>query len=96
MDLGTATLETFEPCVGDAFTLSADGASVELVLHSALAIGEWPGGRQPFSLAFRGPAEPLLPQATYGLEHAELGAFHLFIVPIGRDSGGTLYEAVIT
>ena len=96
MDLGKATLETFEPCVGDAFALSAGDASAEIVLHSALALGEWPGGRQPFSLTFRGPAEPALPQATYGFEHAELGAFDLFIVPIGRDDGGMIYEAVIT
>ena len=96
MDLAKATLETFEPCVGDAFALSGDDVSAELVLHSALALGEWPGGRHPFSLTFRGPAESPLPQATYGLEHADLGAFDLFIVPIGRDDGGMIYEAVIT
>ena len=95
MDLATATLETFEPCVGDVFALGAGDASAEIVLHSALALGEWPGGRRPFSLTFRGPAEPL-PQATYGLEHAELGAFDLFIVPIGHDDAGIIYEAVIT
>lgn len=96
MDLGEATLEDFEPRIGDAFAVGAAGASVELVLHSALGLGEWPGGRQPFSLTFRGPTEPLLPQATYPVEHAELGAFALFVVPIGQDAGGTLYEAVFT
>ena len=96
MDLRELTLETFEPLVGDVFAASAAGASVELVLHSALALGGWPGGRQPFSLTFRGPAEPLLAQAIYRLEHALLGALDIFIVPIGPDGDGMLYEAIFT
>jgi hypothetical protein len=96
MDLGDATLETFEPRVGEAFTIGAEPAGTALVLHSALKLGEWPGGRQPFSLTFRGPIEPVLAQAIYRLEHAELGALEIFIVPIGNDAAGTLYEAVFT
>lgn len=96
MDLADLTLEHFEPRVGEAFVIAAESATVELGLHSALALGEWPGGRQPFSLTFRGPPEPELPQAIYRLEHADLGALEIFIVPIGKDAGGMLYEAVFT
>lgn len=96
MDLGELTLETFEPRIGDAFAIAAEPASIDLVLHSALALGEWPGGRQPFSLTFRGPAEPVLPQGTYRLEHAELGALDIFVVPIGHSADATSYEAVFT
>jgi hypothetical protein len=96
MDLGDVTLETFEPHVGDVFTIADEPVSIELVLHSALALGEWPGGRQPFSLTFRGPLEPPLAQAIYALEHAELGVLEIFVVPIGQDASGTLYEAVFT
>ena len=73
MDLAALTLATFEPLVGDAFAVAIDAAgarSIEFVLASATSAGDWPGGRQPFSLVFRGPPEPLLPQAIYALQHA--------------------------
>ena len=47
-----------------------------------------------FSILFRGPQEPLLPQRIYPFEHDQLGAFDLFIVPIRRDKNGLYYEAV--
>ncbi len=96
MDLSQVTLETFEPCVGDAFAIAAEPASIEFKLETAEARGEWPGGRQPFSLTFRGPRDPLLPQSIYRLEHAALGALEIFLVPIGRDDAGTCYEAIFT
>ena len=97
MELDELTLATFEPRVGDAFALGGTGNdAIELVLESATAAGTWPGGRDPFSLVFRGPAQPLLPQATYRLEHAGLGALEIFIVPIGQDGAVTRYEAVFT
>jgi hypothetical protein len=96
MDLGELTLETFTPCVDNAFAIAAEPHDLELVLEAAEARGEWPGGRQPFSLVFRGPSEPQLPQAIYRLEHAGLGVLEIFIVPIGRDDGGTRYEAIFT
>jgi hypothetical protein len=53
-----------------------------------------PSGREPFSIVFRGPLEPVLPQRIYRFEHEALGAFELFIVPIGTDESGMQYEAV--
>ena len=47
-----------------------------------------------FSLQFRGPLQPLLPQQIYPVEHDRLGRFDLFIVPIRRDAHGLYYEAV--
>jgi len=96
MDLAELTLDVVEPLVGDAFTIAAEPASIELVLESATSAGAWPGGREPFSLAFRGPREPLLPQAIYHLDHATLGLLDIFIVPVGRDADGTTYEAIFT
>jgi hypothetical protein len=53
-----------------------------------------PAPRQPFSLLFRGPAESVLPQATYPLQHAQLGTLAIFLVPISRGADGVRYEAV--
>lgn len=59
-------------------------------------------GRQPwaatpqecFSLIFRGPREKPLQQGMYQMHHNQLGAFDLFLVPVGRDHNGVYYEAV--
>ena len=47
-----------------------------------------------FSLVFIGPLHQFLPQRTYLIEHDKLGAFDLFMVPIGKDQNGFHYEAV--
>jgi hypothetical protein len=96
MDLAELTLATFEPLVGDGFTIGAEAQSVELVLESATSLGPRPGGRDPFSLVFRGPPEPALAQRIYRLEHPVLGSLEIFVVPIARDAGARSYEAVFT
>jgi hypothetical protein len=67
--------------------------AVDLGGHSATASPR-PGERSPFSIVFRGPREPVLSQRTYRVEHERLGAFELFLVPVGRDESGMRYEAV--
>ena len=89
-------MSTFEPLVGDSFRVDGGTTAVELVLESVATAGAWPGGREPFSLVFRGPREPLLPQAIYALRHAGLGALEIFLVPIARDADGGRYEAIFT
>ena len=97
MELGELTVETFEPIVGDAFGVEAGpGAELVLVLEVAEAVGDRPGGRQPFRLQFSGPHDPLLPQAIHPLRHADLGALEIFIVAIGQGDEHTTYEAIFT
>lgn len=95
MDLAAVTYETFAGRVGERFTL--EEASIELELEEA-TLGAAPpdAGRHPFSLVFRGPPDPLLAQRIHRLEHAELGALEIFIVPIARDAGAARYEAVFS
>jgi hypothetical protein len=53
-------------------------------------------GRESFSMVFQSEDAPALPQRTYKLEHAVLGAFSLFMVPGGATgSGGQRYVAII-
>jgi len=53
-----------------------------------------PPGIELFSLVFRGPAAPRLPQQMHRLEHEVLGAFDLFFTAIAGDNQGISYEAV--
>ena len=86
--------ETFAGRVGEEFRIDVDPTtSVVTTLTSATPHHETrvaPG----FSLVFTGPVEPVLPQRTYRLVHAELHDLDVFIVPIGRDESGVRYEAV--
>lgn len=51
-------------------------------------------GMERFSAFFRGPADRYLAQQTYSIEHEQMGAFELFLVPVSRDESGFRYEAV--
>jgi len=96
------TVETFAPCLKGTFTVRVDASTridLELVEVTPLParpsrLGAPPPGRAPFSLVFLGPKAPLLPQRIYCFEHRTLGELDIFIVPIGPDEEGMLYEAV--
>ena len=91
------TLDDFAPAVGDAFTLTADGAGglPDLELVEARPVGDQPyRDRVPFALLFRGPAEPVLAQATYVFAHPRVGEHPIFVVPVASSEAGTDYEAV--
>lgn len=51
-------------------------------------------GMERFSVFFKGSLEFLLPQATYRLDHPQIGEFELFLVPIAQETDGFRYEAV--
>ena len=74
---------------------SADPVELELV-EVTVRQGEpnEQSGMERFSIFFYGPASAFLQQQTYELVHQELGAMHLFIVPIAQDPRGIKYEAV--
>jgi hypothetical protein len=99
LNLATVAVDAFVPLVGERFTLDA-GEAGSLELELAEANPGLPGGpnqaRDPFTLLFRGPAEPVLPQRIYRFEHSETGALEIFIVPVARDDSGTSYEAVFS
>jgi hypothetical protein len=91
------TADDFTPHLGDRFRLHTDEATVlEVDLIDVEEATATDRGRTPFSLVFRGPLEPLLPQAIYRFEHDTLDPFEVFIVPIGPDEAGMRYEVVFT
>lgn len=90
-------IEDFLERVGEEFRVVTDEVAVGLVLVEVTDLARRDGSgprRSPFSLIFRGPLAPVMPQRTYGLEHASLGRLEIFIVPIGPDASGMRYEAV--
>lgn len=98
MGLEDLTIADFAPHVGERFALAMPELErdLELELEAATAVAERPGARAAFSLIFRGPAEPLLAQAIYALEHDELGRLEIFVVPVARGADGARYEAIFS
>jgi hypothetical protein len=90
-DAGMFALATFEPLVGSRFTLRLDDAAE---LPAQLIEARASRGAPSFSLTFEAPAEPALPQRIYRLEHPQLDAMDLFLVPVARTAAGLHYEAV--
>ena len=87
------TVGTFSGHLGNSFRVYQDESStLDLELVSATELNE--GSERPFSIVFRGPKDPLLPQRIYRMEHEGIGAFEIFLVPIGPDEEGLLYEAI--
>jgi hypothetical protein len=96
-------LETFLPLVKTRFQAGLEPANyVEMELVEATAIPSPPlaktlaaPAQAAFSLIFHGPENRFLPQRSYAFEHARLGRFELFIVPIGQQPGFFQYQAII-
>jgi Domain of unknown function (DUF6916) len=95
-DLSSLTAEQFAERLKETFALTAPGVAFDLVLVEVEKLGMARPGRNAFSLLFRGPAKPILPQAIYRIENPAMGAIELFLVPLGPRDGGICYEAVFT
>jgi len=91
--MSAVTFEDFSGQVNAVFAVKAGEAEYDLMLEAARHQGGGAREGGAFTLIFRGPSEPILPQATYRLERGDQ-AHDIFIVPIARDSGGVQYEAV--
>ncbi len=95
--LDSLTLASFSDCLGTPFRLDASEAlSLELTLIEAegTRFALRPDGSPPFSLIFRGPMRPILPQKIHRLDHEMLGVLELFMVPIGSDHTGMCYQVI--
>jgi hypothetical protein len=94
--LDDLTIDSFSGRIGQRFGLDDNGASHDLELVECERLGRTALEREPFSLVFLGPREPVLPQRIYPLAHDELGELEIFLVPIAQDADGVRYEAVFT
>jgi hypothetical protein len=95
-DLEDLTADDFAAHSGSRYLLRYAGAAepIPLELVEVTASRRPRRGGRPFSLVFRGPRSPSLPQAQYRLEHEAMGALDIFLVPIALDAQGLCYEAV--
>jgi hypothetical protein len=97
--LDKLTIDMFAARLGETFRLQVEPErmlDLELVQVTPLKGQAGPSGREPFSIVFRGPSNAVAPQRIYPLAHDTMGTHELFIVPIGPDQRGMLYEAIFS
>lgn len=90
------TVQHFAGCVNEAFSAAFGGTEIEFTLVEARPLPERTAQatRPPFVLLFRNTAAFLFPQQIYAMRHPRLGEVGIFVVPVARERGGFLYEAV--
>lgn len=87
------SLADFEGFVGEPHEIVFTDGTIPVTLEKAEGLPRSMREAGAFRLEWRGPAEPVIPQAVYRFRRGEQ-LFDMFIVPVGRDSSGTLYEAI--
>ncbi|MBV8688358.1 MAG: hypothetical protein JOZ90_15825 [Alphaproteobacteria bacterium] len=90
MDL---SLDHFSGAVGEQYRIVFPDGELPLVLETAQPLPRSMRDAGAFRLEWRGPVEPVVAQGTYRLVRDD-DTFDMFIVPVGRDQRGTLYEAI--
>ena len=90
------SLDSFSDLRSELFKVAYQGGGAKLRLAEVNDLIGKAGKGESFSLLFRGSANPPLKQGTYRFTHPNLGAFLLFLVPVGQPlpDGSAHYEAV--
>jgi hypothetical protein len=101
--LDTLTSASFQPLLHQSFEIRMDGSDhteqprafdlIEVADLGDATVADR-DRRHPFSLVFREAGRAYLPQNIYRLDHPALGSLDLFLVPIGPDHQGMLYQAI--
>ena len=107
--LAELTHEYFEQRIGQAFQVSADETSLELRIVNVVMLPpprrktlsghtiEVAATRLPFSIYLRSEGEMGLRQGTYNLRPSDGSqALDIFLVPLGFEDGGVVYEAIFS
>jgi uncharacterized protein DUF6916 len=95
--LADLTLDAFRLRIGERFRIQSAAQTIDAELIDARAVGEARAPkRTPFAVLFRTALTAPLPQAIYRVEHDEMGAHDIFLVPVGPDAAGMVYEAIFT
>lgn len=85
--------QDFEPLQNQHFDVEGAECRFELTSVKELKGGD-PAKREPFSLLFRGPQQPVYAQQLFSLSHEAMGRLDVFLVPVQQDDDGVLYEAI--
>jgi hypothetical protein len=97
--LHSFTYEQFNQFIGQTFQVRFEDGAMDLVLERVNLLMEKHVSpqmhRDAFSAHFRGPGERMLKQGTFSIYNESIGqVVPIFLVPVGREADGFIYEAV--
>ena len=85
----------FESILGETIELEAGEGRFQAKVDSVNLLRQNPGQqRQPFSVELLADIADSHAQQVYQLSHPILGELTLFVVPLGPEKGGMLYQVV--
>ncbi len=94
LSLDSLHYEDYAPHINSKFTAQIHEASpVELELTNVVENSPSPRQEQ-FVLTFRAPFTAPAQQQIFTVRHEQLGSGIMFLVPIGKDANGIIFEAV--
>ncbi len=89
----------FDPHVGQPVALRPRGgaavAGTLAAIHDVPYIKGLAGDQDVYTLCFRGPATPLLPEGVVAIDNKHFGVVELYIAPVASAAGAQDYLAVI-
>ena len=89
------THQDFESILGETIDLQAGESRFQAKVDSVKHLRKNPGQqRQPFSVELLADIADNYAQQVYKLSHPALGEPSLFVVPLGPEKGGMLYQVV--
>lgn len=91
------TYEGFAGHLNETFAVGFGTSSVEMTLVQATKgkPRDWEGLRtEPFALIFKCAHPVILPQKSYLFQNSAFGKMDIFIVPVGRERDGVVYQAI--
>ena len=87
--LDRAEAEHFRPHIGDSFTVFPSGGSKRTRVRLAKVLDRWSTKDiVQFSLIFHGTSGEPIADGIHEFHHSALGAFSIFIVPVGAATDG--------
>lgn len=89
---GQLSKAVFLALLDETFTISSENHMVWMTLIQ-VNDGHASAVAEQFSLVFRGPHDPALPEGSYTVRHHTAGATTLFLQPGGQDDYNSYYEA---
>jgi hypothetical protein len=88
------TIDALTEQKGAIFDVVSEGNTILSITLEDIHVHILTENHQNYSLIFRGPQHPFMTQGIQTIGHPELGTSEIFLVPIGKDTDGYLYEAV--
>lgn len=89
------TYQDFESILGETIDLEVNDSCFQAKVDRVSLLRENPGQqRQPFSVELLADIADNYPQQVYKLRHSDLGEQDLFLVPLGPEKGGILYQVI--